>query len=150
MIAKKHRLKLKPKSWLYVETSALVAALVEADAAALGAMRSRGNLITSALTITEARRAILRAQLSARITTKQRQAALRSLTAFRRRCHIVSVTDAILNLAAGAFPVEPIRTLDAIHLATIQELGEPAERMTVVTRDHRVRDNAIAFGYAVA
>ena len=45
---------------------------------------------------------------------------------------------------------EPIRTRDAVHLATAELLGEPPPLMTIVTRDDRVRENAVALGYAVA
>jgi hypothetical protein len=47
------------------------------------------------------------------------------------------------------FPVEPIRTLDAVHLATAELLGEPPQLVAVVTRDAAVRDNARALGYAI-
>ena len=43
-----------------------------------------------------------------------------------------------------------IRTVDAIHLATAELLGEPPQLVTVLTRDARVRDNARALGYAIA
>jgi len=73
---------------------------------------------------------------------------------FTRRCHIVSITEAIITEAmlahAGrAFPVEPIRTLDAIHLATAEALGDPPALVKIVTRDLRVRDNASALGHPV-
>jgi predicted nucleic acid-binding protein len=45
------------------------------------------------------------------------------------------------------FPAEPIRTLDAIHLATAELLGEAPQLVTIVTRDERVRANARALGY---
>jgi predicted nucleic acid-binding protein len=45
--------------------------------------------------------------------------------------------------------VEPLRTLDAIHIATAESLGEPPQLMAIVTRDLRVRENATALGYAV-
>ena len=51
--------------------------------------------------------------------------------------------------AARPFPIEPVRTLDAIHLATIEEIGETPPFITIVTRDRRVRENAKALGYAV-
>jgi predicted nucleic acid-binding protein len=51
--------------------------------------------------------------------------------------------------AGRPFPVEPIRTLDAVHLATAEQLGEPPALVTIVTRDERVKDNAVALGYAV-
>jgi hypothetical protein len=47
------------------------------------------------------------------------------------------------------FPVEPIRTLNAVHLATAERLGEAPQVVTIVTRDDRVRDNARALGDVV-
>jgi hypothetical protein len=66
-----------------------------------------------------------------------------------RRCYLVAVTDAVLVRVRRPFPVEPIRTLDALHLATMELLGEPPPLITVVTRDVRVRENAEALGYTV-
>ena len=133
----------------YIESSALVAAILEGDAAAKASMRAQGQRITSALTVAETSRAVLRAQLSGRITVRQQQAALLTLRTFARRCHIMSITEAILAEAACRFPVEPVRTLDAIHLASAAAVGEPPALVTIVTRDVRVRDNAIALGHPV-
>jgi hypothetical protein len=36
-----------------------------------------------------------------------------------------------------------------VHLATAEQLGEPPALVTIVTRDTRVRENALALGYAV-
>jgi predicted nucleic acid-binding protein len=133
----------------YIESSALVAALLERDADALKSVRTRGRKVTSALTIAEAARAILRARAAARLTTDQERAAVRALRRFERRCFLVAVTDPILARVRRLFPMEPIRTLDAVHLATAELLGEPPALIVVVTRDVRVRDNAQALGYAV-
>ena len=133
----------------YIESSALVAALLERDAGALKSVRTRGRKITSALTIAEAARAILRARAAARLTTDQERAAVRALHRFERRCFLVALTDPILARVRRPFPVEPIRTLDAVHLATAELLGEPAALIVFVTRDIRVRENAQALGYAV-
>ena len=133
----------------YIESSALVAALLERDADALKAVRARGRKVTSALTIAEAARAILRARVAGRLTVDQERAAVRALPRFERRCFLVAVTDAILTRVRNSFPIEPIRTLDAVHLATTDLLGEPPPLVVVVTRDVRVRENATALGYAV-
>jgi predicted nucleic acid-binding protein len=127
----------------------LVAALLEGDAAARASIRAKGQRITSALTIAEASRAVLRARLSGRISAQQQRAALLTLRSFARRCYIVSVTEAVLAHAGRPFPVEPVRTLDAIHLATVQQWGDPPALVTIVTRDVRVRDNATALGHPV-
>jgi predicted nucleic acid-binding protein len=133
----------------YIESSALVAALLEGDASAKASIRVPGQRVTSAITVAETSRAVLRAQLSGRITLQQQRAALLTLRRFARRCHIVSVTEAILAHAGRPFPVEPVRTLDAIHLATAAALGEPPALVIVVSRDRRVRDNAAVLGHHV-
>ena len=74
---------------------------------------------------------------------------MRALRRFERRCYLVAVTDGVLARVRRPFPVEPIRTLDAVHLATAELLGEPPPLITVVTRDARVRENAQALGYAL-
>jgi predicted nucleic acid-binding protein len=133
----------------YIEPSALVAALLEHDADALKSVRARGRKVASALTIAETARAILRARAVARLTADEEQAAVRALRRFERRCYLVGVTNAILTRVRRPFPAEPIRTLDAVHLATTELLGEPPPLIVVVTRDVRVRENAEALGYAV-
>lgn len=133
----------------YIESSALVAALLESDSDALKSFRTPGWKVTSALTIAEAARAIRRARATARLRADEEQAAVRALRRFELRCYLVGVTDAVLARVRRPFPVEPIRTLDAVHLATMELLGEPPPLMVVVTRDTRVRENAEALGYAV-
>lgn len=75
---------------------------------------------------------------------------VRALQTFFARCDIVAVTSEVLTRAGRPFPVEPVRTLDAVHLATAEILGEPPPLVVIVTRDARVRDNAVALGYAIA
>jgi predicted nucleic acid-binding protein len=133
----------------YLESSALVAGLLEQDREALESLRAGHWLVTSALTFAEAARAIVRARATDRLTPDQERAAIGALRRFERRCYVVSVTDAVLARVRRRFPAEPVRTLDALHLATAESLGEPPQLMTVVTRDLRVRANATALGFSV-
>jgi uncharacterized protein len=137
-----------PTFW-YVETSALLAALLEQDTAARNALRGKRRRVTSALTFAEASRALVRARVAQHLTPADERVALRWLQTFRRRCDVIAITDAVLARAGRPFPAEPIRTLDALHLATAELLGEPPQLITIVTRDSRVIDNARAMGYAV-
>jgi predicted nucleic acid-binding protein len=139
-----------PTSIRYIESSALVAALLERDAGARSAVRTKGRRVTSALTLAETARAILRARVAGRLTAEQERASVQALRRFERRCYVVAVTDAVLARVRRPFPVEPVRTLDAVHLATAELLGEPPPLTTIVTRDERVRQNAEELGYAVA
>jgi len=133
----------------YIESSALLSALLERDSAARKAVRAQGGRVTSALTLAEAARAIVRARVSGRLTLAKARAAIQALRVFEKRCYVVSVTDSVLARAGQPFPIEPIRTLDAVHLATAELLGEPPQLVTIVTRDRRVRENAEALGYSV-
>ena len=101
------------------------------------------------MTLAEAARAILRGRATGRLSEADERAATRGLQVFARRCDLVSVTDAVLARVARPVPVEPIRTRDALHLATAEALAEPPALLTMVTREARVRDNARALGYAV-
>jgi hypothetical protein len=74
---------------------------------------------------------------------------VRALRTFERRCFILDVDRAVLDRVRRPFPAEPIRTLDAVQLATVELLGEPPDLVTIVTRDGRVRENAEALGYTL-
>lgn len=63
---------------------------------------------------------------------------------------IQPVDDAIWSRCSRPFPVEPMRTLDAIHLATVERLAGVIERIVVLSTDGRVRANAQALGFPVA
>jgi predicted nucleic acid-binding protein len=132
----------------YIESSALLAAILEREAAAVRAVRARGRRVTSVLTIAESQRALIRAHATRRIDATRMRAAARALRTFSTRCDLVSVTDEVLLRAGRSFPLEPVRTLDAIHLATAEILGEHPSLITIVTRDQRIRENALALGYS--
>jgi len=83
------------------------------------------------------------------MTAEQEQHAIRALRTFGSRCALVAVTPEVLERAGRPFPREPVRTLDAIHLATMELIGNPPQLMTVLTRDARVRENALALGHPI-
>ena len=51
--------------------------------------------------------------------------------------------------ARNPFPVEPLRTLDALHVATALIAREWVGELQVLTLDQRVRENAVALGFLV-
>lgn len=134
----------------YIESSALLAAFLEGDVAARQAIRAGGRRVTSALTLAEAHRAVLRARVAGRLTAEEERAVVGGLITFARRCELIAISPQVLVRAGRPFPAEPVRTLDAIHLASVELLGEPPQLVTVVTRDARVSSNARAFGYSIA
>lgn len=134
----------------YIETSALLAALLENDHEAREAIRAPGHRITSALTLAEANRAVIRGRATGRLDAESERGAILGLQTFARRCEIVAVSDEVLTRAGRIFPVEPVRTLDAIHIATAELLGDPPPLIAFITRDKRVAENARALGYSVS
>jgi predicted nucleic acid-binding protein len=63
------------------------------------------------------------------------------------RIDLFRVNERVLNTAGGLVPAE-LRSLDAIHLATAQELG--ADLTTIVTYDDRMSAAARVLGWRVA
>jgi len=57
------------------------------------------------------------------------------------------VDDAVLERCARVMPVEPVRTLDAIHLASMTRLASVIPGLVMVSTDERVRLNALALGH---
>jgi predicted nucleic acid-binding protein len=132
----------------YVETSALLRALLEGDEP-MRRLLAGTALATSALTFLEATRAIARARRDRRLDARGAREAQRQLSLFQRSCAVVAIDDQVLELASGEFPVEPVRSLDAIHLASLRLLERASGSLEVVSCDERVRRNTVAFGLAL-
>ncbi|HSD19339.1 MAG TPA: PIN domain-containing protein [Anaeromyxobacter sp.] len=133
---------------LYVETSALLRVLLDGDEA-LRTVLSGEGLFTSALTFVEAARAIARARRELRLDAAEAREAERQLAAFERSCDTIALDDEVLRRARDDFPEEPVRSLDAIHLACLRVLDDALGGFDVASCDDRVRRNARALGFAV-
>ncbi|HEY4409310.1 MAG TPA: type II toxin-antitoxin system VapC family toxin [Acidimicrobiia bacterium] len=123
----------------YLDSSAIVKlAVAEPESGALRRyLRRRKPYVASALARAEVARALL----------PFGPAAVRRGDDVLTRIDLVRVSDSVLRAAGGLLP-EEIRTLDAIHLATAQQLGEDLAR--VVTYDARMRAVAEDLGLDVA
>jgi predicted nucleic acid-binding protein len=132
----------------YVETSALLRVLLDGDEALRPELSGEG-LVTSALTFLEAARAISRARRERRLDAQEAREAERQLSAFERSCDIIALEDEVLRRAREDFPVEPVRSLDAIHLASICLLDDELGGLDVASSDDRVRGNASALGFVL-
>lgn len=134
---------------LYVETSALLRDLLDGDRAAevRDALARASLVVTSRLTLLEvarvlARLRVLDPELAARIAP--RDAAFQSESDLWA---IQPLDDDILLRCGRPFPREPVRALDAIHLATLEKLSGAVADLAVLSTDERIRDNATALGF---
>jgi predicted nucleic acid-binding protein len=132
----------------YVETSALLRALLEEDGELRAALAGEG-LFTSALTFVEAARSVHRARREERLDAAASREVERQLAAFERACDVVALDDEVLRAAREELPEEPVRTLDALHLATLRVLDAALGGFVVLSCDERVRRNAVAMGFSV-
>ena len=55
----------------------------------------------------------------------------------------------VASRAEQAFPVEPVRTLDAIHLASALVLRHVVPDLRVISTDRRIRANASQLGLEI-
>jgi len=122
---------------IYLDSSAIVKLVVqEKESAALRRyLRRRAPLVVSALARTEVARALLPLGATA---VQRGHDVLTSL-------EVIRVTDRVLLEAGSLLPLE-IRSLDAIHLATMRQLGVSLRRL--VTYDKRMSLTAGQLGIA--
>lgn len=90
----------------------------------------------------------MRARVAGRLASPGEGQALRQVEGFFAQASVVPVSDAVIARAGRPFPVEPVRTLDAMHLATIELIGD--RQLAVLTLDSRIRANVIALGFVLA
>jgi predicted nucleic acid-binding protein len=120
---------------IYLDSSAIVKlAVAEKESSALRRyLRRRAPVVVSALARTEVARALL----------PLGPAAVQRGYEVLSRVELIRVSDRIL-LDAGTLLPAQLRSLDAIHIATMRQLGGSLRR--VVTYDSRMAEAASAMG----
>ena len=137
---------------VYAESSAVLAWLLgEPEGEGVrDILRHATRVVTSVLTGVESSRALARGTATDRLTSADELAALRLLDTAERSWVLLDLTDRVLDRARGRFPNEPVRTLDALHLATAASFHEALGNVVMVSLDERVRSNAQGLGLGVA
>jgi len=133
---------------IYAESSAILAWLVGEPAGdrVRKALAGAETVVSSAVTAVECARGLSRARAGKRLTAAGELAALRLLDVAESSWNVHLITDEVLRRARARFPVEPVRTLDAIHLATAALFRDALGPITMLSWDERVRSNAEALG----
>ena len=135
----------------YVESSAVLAWILgEVEGTTVREHLGRAErVVSSTLTALECGRAIARGARDGTIGHTDHLAALRLLERAAASWVTLEMTGLVLERARRAFPREPVRTLDAIHLATAIQFQEALPDLAVVSLDERVRDNAQSLAMTV-
>jgi len=137
---------------LYAETSAVLRWLLGAPRGAevRTVLAAAERVFASRLTLVEARRALIRATSAGEIAEAVALEARAALSSAAAGWTLVEILPEITRRAEERFPVEPIRTLDALHLATALFLVPEVGSVSLLTTDERLRKNAPLLGLALS
>jgi predicted nucleic acid-binding protein len=126
---------------LYAESSAVLGWLLD-ESSAVDVRRSLAAaeiIVASDLTLIECDRVIFRAAALGELTEAEAADRRAHLTAAASHWQILRIAPEIVERARQPFPGEPIRTLDAIHLASALVARTAIAGLTLLSLDDRVR-----------
>lgn len=134
---------------IYVESSAVLAWLLgeEAGRPVREVLRGAELVMASDLTLVECDRVLIRAVALGEIdeaTAADRRAHLNAEAA---HWHLWRVSSDILDRARLPFPAEPVRTLDAIHLASALAVRSVVPGVELLSLDDRIRRAGVQLGF---
>ena len=137
---------------LYVETSAVLTWLFgEPEAETVVRLIDQAELVVSStLTVVEVERAFCRAGPVYAIDEATTSDLLGRTAQQFRSWELLDLTPEIRQRAGRALPVEPVRTLDALHLAAILAFVEIYGGLTVLSLDKRIIANLVPLGLTLA
>jgi predicted nucleic acid-binding protein len=133
---------------LYAESSAVLSWLLEeAPGGAAGEALSRADrVLTSDLTLIECHRVLVRGVSAGLILDESAEVKREALEKVASHWVVLRIAGEIAARARLAFPVEPVRALDAIHLASALSAAARLPGLSMLSLDGRVRENAAALG----
>ena len=137
---------------VYAESSAVLAWLLgeKNEKRIREILTSSDRILSSALTSVECGRALARARSQQRITRIEELVALRLLDVAAASWDVLELSQDVLLRARAPFPLDEIRTLDALHVASASVLREQlAVPIDFLSLDDRVRRCALGMGFNV-
>jgi predicted nucleic acid-binding protein len=135
--------------WAYFDTSALVKRYVqEPGRREVLKLLRKHDFVTSALLPVELRSAFRRRVMDGTLSAAKLPLILRRAAADRAYWTLVEVGTTVLSAAETLVATHPIRTLDAIHVASAQLFAArlPSAALVFVSADQRQTEAAIAIG----
>ncbi len=137
---------------VYVESSALLAWLLGEPRAdqVISTLNQAQTVVTSVLTVVEVGRAVRRAESRRLLTAAQAEKLQGMLERAKAGWILMETSEEVRSRATRAFPVEPVRTLDAIHLATVLIFMRAFPDLHLLSYDERILENARPLGIDVS
>jgi predicted nucleic acid-binding protein len=136
---------------LYAESSAVLAWLLDEPTAPdiRRLLNEADVIVASDLTLIECDRVLLRTVALKEMTEGEAADRRAHLTAAAAHWQILRMAAEIVERARQPFPAEPIRTLDAIHLASLLTGRSAIRGLALLSLDERVRQAAKGLGVEV-
>lgn len=136
---------------VYAESSAVLAWLLgeSSGAKTRRVLGQAERVVSSAITALECARGLARARATGRLGRADELAALRLLDVAESSWDVHELSERVLARARAGFPNEPVRTLDALHLATASLFHEAVGGIALLSFDARIRANATGLGIEV-
>ena len=133
---------------LYAESSAILACLLDESTASEVRRLLAGAeiIVTSELTLIECHRVLIRAAALGELNEADAADRRAHLANAAARWHILQIGSEIVDRAKQPFPEEPIRTLDAVHLASALTARAAVAGLKVLSLDDRLRKSAKKLG----
>lgn len=135
---------------VYFETSAMLAWLFGEphSVEVKSCIDSAETVVTSVLTIVEAERALIRAEAMKQLIPADGEKLRGLLARSKAEWILMEISEDVRARASRFFPVEPVRTLDAIHLATAMLFMQTSPSLELLSYDQRILRNAAILGIA--
>lgn len=136
---------------VYAESSAILAWLLDEEAGvrAREVLAAAEMVVASDLTLIECHRVLLRAVAVRELTEGDAADRRAFLTAAAAHWHVLVLGPEIVARACQPFPGDPVRTLDAIHLASVLVARSALPGLQLLTLDPRLRAVARQLGLRV-
>ena len=136
---------------LYAESSAILSWLLrEEPSIQLSEILEGADLVVASdLTLVECERTLIRAQVRGELSASEMLERRTLLEAVSADWMLLKIDREIVERARHRLPIEPVRTLDALHLATALTARSFVSGLALLSLDQRVRDNGTALGFDV-
>jgi predicted nucleic acid-binding protein len=133
---------------LYAESSAVLAWLLDEHHGAFvrQALAQADIVVASDLTLIECDRVLHRATALGDLTEAEAADRRAHLTTASAHWHILRIGAEVVDRARQPFPGDPIRTLDAIHVASVLVARSAVAGLRLLSVDNRIRAVARTLG----
>ena len=136
---------------LYAESSAVLGWLLAEETAGVvtEALDEAEMVVASELTLIECDRTLLRARAAGEISEFEAARRRNLLEAASAHWNLLPLGRDIVERARRPFPGEPLRTLDALHIASALAARSAVPGLALLTLDNRVRGSAAELGFRI-